>query len=245
MKLSLIIPTYKGEKFIQTLVNSFNAQSDKDFEVIFVVDSTKEESPLKYLLKLRKKKKNPIKILFNSKRQKRLTSIMSGIQKATGQYIAICSTKDSISNDFVKKINQVITKHKPDVIEYEFKYGKQKIEPELLTPKNVLINCKKNSSVIAYTIPFDFNKVIKRSLAKKFAQIEYLDGGSRFDFSFIFHLMLEAKTYFAISSILKTTEVFSKTLIGPRKMLKVVNQSIQQFEFKKNDDLHDAILYQG
>lgn len=245
MKLSFIIPTYMGKKFIPQFIASLEKQTDQNFDAIFIVDASKDSMAIDYLLKMKLKYKNTIKVLFNSKRQKRLVSIISGIKLSSAEYITICSTKDSINDNFVENIDKIAAKHNPDVIEYKFKYKKAKIEPKLLTPKNKLINLAKDHSIIANFIPFDFNKVIKKSLAKKSLKDTYMDGESRFDCSFILNVMMAAKSYYAINRVLKTTNVFHNSLISYRRMTQSIKNDIQIMELSKNNDLFNAVLYYG
>lgn len=244
MKLSFIIPSYMGRKFIPTLIESFDKQTNKDFEIIFIVDNEKENTSIDYLLKIKEKHKE-VKLLFNGKRQERLISIIEGIKVASGEYVTFCSTKDTLKNNFVKKIVEVIDQHKPDVIEYEYLYNKSKTQPKLRTKTNTLINTRKDFSVLANTISFDFNKVIKKSLVQKVIKQKFIDGASRFAFSFTFHIILESKSYFAINSILKFTSVFTTTFTNPIRVLKSIKNIIALCEQKRDEDLLDATLHQG
>ena len=243
MNLSFIVPSYMGEKHIPRFFDKLKNQTNKDFEIIFIIDNAKSKTSLNFLQKLKTKYKDEIKILFNTKRQKRLTSIIDAINYASGEYIAICSTHDSIENNFVEKVNHIINKESPDVIEYKFQYLKFKSIPLLNTPKKKLIKLKKDYSVIANTIPFDFNKVIKKSVAKKAGKLTYVDGGSRFDFSFIFNVMTLSDSYYALDLVLKHTQIFNNSLLNPRRMMKIINSNIKDYKINSSKEEFDSILF--
>ena len=243
MNLSFIVPSYMGEKYIPKFFDRLSNQTNKDFEIIFIIDNSKTKTSLEFLQKLKEKHTNSIKILFNSKRQKRLTSIIQGINHAKGKYITICSTHDNIENTFVEKITKVIKEKSPDVIEFKFQYLKFKSIPVLRSPKDILINSKTDYSVIANTIPFDFNKVIRASIARKVGEGSFVDGGSRFDFSFIFNVMIQSKTYYAIDEVFKHTQVFNTSLLNPRRMMKIIDDNIKQCDIENNKPYWDAVLF--
>ncbi len=88
MKISVIIPTYNREKFIEKAINSVLAQSVKPYEVIIIDDGSTDET-----FNLLKKYKNKIKLLTQKN-----TGVSSarnlGIKVADGEWIALLDSDD-------------------------------------------------------------------------------------------------------------------------------------------------------
>ena len=101
-KISIVIPIYNAEKYIDKLLNSILRQTYKDYEVIFVNDGSKDASL--DLLKKYAEKYDFIKVV-NQKNKGRSEARNNGVKKTTGQYITFVDQDDYISPDF---LNQMI-----------------------------------------------------------------------------------------------------------------------------------------
>jgi glycosyltransferase involved in cell wall biosynthesis len=93
MLVSIIIPYFKSEKYIQQAINSVLNQKHKNWELIIIDDEISILSK-DILYKIKKKNKNKIKILFNKKNFGAAISRNRGISIAKGKYIAFLDSDD-------------------------------------------------------------------------------------------------------------------------------------------------------
>ena len=108
MKLSIIVPVYNGEKYLERCLKSIltAADNDKDYELIFINDGSKDKS-LDILLEYRKKFKN---IQIISQKNKGLSEARNvGIRNAKGKYISFLDCDDSIEKNYFKDILNVLS----------------------------------------------------------------------------------------------------------------------------------------
>lgn len=88
--ISIIIPYFKTEKFIEKAIKSVLSQSYKNWELIIIDD----ENSIKSKKTLSKFKRQNIKILTNKKNIGVASSRNKGIKIAKGQYIAFLDSDD-------------------------------------------------------------------------------------------------------------------------------------------------------
>ena len=88
--ISIIIPTYKGEKSIQSLIeNLISLLQSCDFEIIIVNDCSPDESTHKICLELCSKYSNKITYLKLSKNFGEHNAIMAGLRNCEGDLAII------------------------------------------------------------------------------------------------------------------------------------------------------------
>lgn len=113
MLVSVIIPSFRPELFLQDAVKSVLSQSYKKIEIIIIDDTGKNR-----LKKLSKKKKlflnKKIKIYSNSQNKGVSYSLNKGIAKAKGEYVCWLSDDDLYHSDKIKLQIDTIKKSKFD-----------------------------------------------------------------------------------------------------------------------------------
>ena len=101
-KLSIIVPVYVVEKFVDKCLNSLVKQSLKEIEVIVVNDGTKDNSQKiidKYVKKYPDKIKSYIKENGGQGSARNI-----GIEKARGEYISFVDSDDWLDLDALEKM---------------------------------------------------------------------------------------------------------------------------------------------
>lgn len=113
-KLSIIVPVYGVEKYIDKCLNSLVKQSLKEIEVIVVNDGTKDNSQKivdKYV------KKYPDKIKSYIKENGGQGSARNyGLKKATGEYIGYVDSDDFVEKDMYKKLYNKAKENNYDIV---------------------------------------------------------------------------------------------------------------------------------
>ena len=113
-KLSIIVPVYGVEKYIDKCLNSLVKQSLKEIEIIVVNDGTKDNSQKiidKYV------KKYPDKIKSYMKENGGQGSARNyGLKKATGEYIGYVDSDDFVEKDMYKKLYNKAKENNYDIV---------------------------------------------------------------------------------------------------------------------------------
>jgi glycosyltransferase involved in cell wall biosynthesis len=102
-KVSVIIPVFNAEKFIEKSINSVLDQTCQNFEIIVVDDASTDDS-LKIIKKM-SKQNDKIKIIEHKQNTGRAGAMNSGLKEAKGNYIAFLDADDIIEKE---KLNEQI-----------------------------------------------------------------------------------------------------------------------------------------
>lgn len=117
-KISVIVPVYNTEKYIQKCLESIVNQTMKDIEIIVVNDGSKDKSE-DIIEQFIKNNKSNIKIKYYKKKNGGLSDARNyGVQKATGEYIAFVDSDDYIKKGLYKELEKYIDK-KIDLIKFK------------------------------------------------------------------------------------------------------------------------------
>lgn len=114
-RISVIIPVYNVENFIEKCIKSILNQSYKDFEIIVVDDVSPDDS-----IKLAKKilvqqQQVPYKIITRAKNGGISAARNTGIEHAEGQFLLFVDSDDSIENEMIEKLIQIIDNDQSDI----------------------------------------------------------------------------------------------------------------------------------
>ena len=116
--ISIIVPTYNVEKYIRTCIESILAQTYRNIEVIIVNDGSTDQS-LAVISDFICSHHN-IKVI-NQKNQGLSVARNTGIDAATGKYIAFVDADDKIKPDFVSSLYQIADKTGADIVRGSFR----------------------------------------------------------------------------------------------------------------------------
>ena len=119
--LSIIIPIYNNQNYIKNCLNSVLEQFDYSIEIIIIDDASTDNSfeiSKKFLE--RNNKIHKVKLIKQYKNQGPGIARNIGIKKSTGIYLAFLDSDDILIKGFSKKIHNIITNKKFDIIEYGF-----------------------------------------------------------------------------------------------------------------------------
>lgn len=243
MKLSIIVPVYKGVAKLNKFLEQISVQTSTDYELIVVVD-TLTENPLKEIdehLSNFPLIRDKFKLVFNSKRIGRTAALNAGIELAVGEYTILMSNTDVFPKTFVASTIQIAIKHKSDIIEFK---------PSLKTPIKFEAGVRKiykpstpitdNLDIFANVYAFDFNKIYKTDVLKRGAQFNFVTTlNSRYSIEIIFRTLLVASTF---SSVDKELISFRSEISENYNPLKQIRQwkSFQAFLVKNLEDKYKS-----
>lgn len=136
--ISIIVPTYNVEKYIRTCIESILAQTYRNIEVIIVNDGSTDQS-LEVISDLICSHHN-IKVI-NQKNQGLSVARNTGIDAATGKYIAFVDADDKIKPDFVSSLYKIADKTGADIVRGSFRDFNGNIPKGWVPDFNVPTNC--------------------------------------------------------------------------------------------------------
>lgn len=180
MKVSIIVPVYNTEKYIDRCINSILNQSFSDFELILINDGSKDES-LNIMKKYEKIDKR-IKVYDQVNQGPALTR-NKGIKLSKGKYIMFIDSDDYIDENFVKNYYENIINSKSDIVIGGYK--------RVIDDKVKFSLKLKQGRFSKYLVVGPVCRMINRSFLIK-NNIEFLDTNSSEDI--YFNVMAYSKT---------------------------------------------------
>jgi glycosyltransferase involved in cell wall biosynthesis len=118
VNLSIIIPCFNGWKYITKCLNILESQTKLPFEVIIVDDCSTDDSYVK-LQEYAENTKLNLVLLKNPTNFGPGKSRKTGIEAATGNYLAFCDCDDWYEQDFVYDISNAILEQEADLILFD------------------------------------------------------------------------------------------------------------------------------
>lgn len=110
--VSVIIPVYKVEKYLDRCVESVCNQTYKDIEIILVDDGGIDKCPQK--CDEWRKKDQRIKVI-HQKNMGLSEARNSGLESSCGEYVIYVDSDDSIEEDLVESLMNLIEEHNVDI----------------------------------------------------------------------------------------------------------------------------------
>ncbi len=185
--MSIIVPIYNAEKYIDRCLTSLLTQTKKELEFILINDGSTDDTEKKIL----KYKDHRIKY-FRNKNQGIGKTRNFGIQKATGKYIMFLDSDDYLEEDACEVLYQKAEQEDLDLVlcdYYQIQNGLSKIE-KLPSFKNTTL--KKMPTLLKSVNLSPWNKLYKSTLLSKH-HIRFIEDLKYEDAPFVVDSLLYAK----------------------------------------------------
>ena len=111
--VSIIVPMYNSEKYIERCVKSLISQSYKNIEIVIVDDGSKDNSL--QLIKDYANKDSRIKV-YTQSNQGPSVARNTGLDNSTGKYIMFVDADDFIEHNMFKNLVDIIKVNRVDII---------------------------------------------------------------------------------------------------------------------------------
>ena len=165
--VSVIIPIYKAEKYIEKCVRSLFGQTLSDIEFIFVDDHSPDKSisVLKKILEAFPSRKSQVKIISLLENKGLANARTVGLMHATGLYVAHCDSDDWVDLDLYDKMFSLAQKENSDIVvcdvlnEYKDKRELKSYDNIPRNPRSAITNIHKN-----FFDMYNCNKLVRRSV---------------------------------------------------------------------------------
>ena len=180
-EVSVIVPVYNVEQYLEKCLNSLVNQTLENIEIIIVNDGTKDNSEeiIKKFIE-----KYPKKIVYLKKENGGLSDARNfGIPYAKGKYIAFLDSDDYVEKDIYKEMYELAKKENSDMVECDFLWEyPNKIREDIGQVYNGKKEMLEKVRVVAW------NKLIRRSILEK-TQIQFPKGLRYEDVEFTYKLI--------------------------------------------------------
>jgi len=244
IKISIIIPVYNSEKYIDKCITSIKNQSFKDFEVLIINDGSIDKS------------KNIIETYLNDERFKLYnrenhgigSSRNFGIEKSKGKYICFIDSDDYIDTNYLEKLYNKISSDKLDVVVCNYieenEETKKETKIEIKQYNNTTI--KDNPELLLTINKAPWNKIYKKSIIKN---IRFPEDLKYEDTEFLCKVLLNAKigyideylNHYVIHSNSETTTI-DKRCFDMFKILDNIKEYYKDSDKKINEYIDKMIL---
>lgn len=170
-KISIIIPVYNVEKYLEKCLESIINQSLKEIEIILINDCSLDGSL--EIIKKYAQKDNRI-ILINKKENEGVSEARnSGIKIARGEYILCIDGDDWIEKECLKEMYEIAKRNEAEVVVSDFylDYGNGNIIYQIDQKSETEVFLEKNESIknifSGNGFPSIWNKLVKREIYEK------------------------------------------------------------------------------
>lgn len=191
-KISIIIPAYNSEKYIERTIKSITGQTYTNLEVI-VVDDGSTDNTLNLCTEI---SKNDDRILVFHKDNEGVTKARDfGIRKATGDYIGFVDSDDTIDSNMYEVLYNNMLKYDADISHCGHIYISNNYDKNCMNNENYKIYVHNQSEGIINIItgekvgPSLCTKLYKKSM---FYGLEY-DRNMKINEDYVINLLLFSK----------------------------------------------------
>lgn len=205
-RITVIMPLYNAEKYLEECLDSVLAQSFTDIEVI-CVDDASDDGTLN-ILKKYCSKDSRVKIIINDERVGAAKSRNKAMNDAKGEYLSFLDGDDIFDLDMLKVAYETANNHQADIVEYQYRaVGCEAIHKQATNIHSAAYRERFCTEVfkIAELKPYEFmnchsgpwNKLYRRKFIEK-EQLEFQDLPSCNDVYFVnMALLLADRVIFA------------------------------------------------
>lgn len=141
--ISVIIPVYNIEKYVEKCINSIISQTYRNIELIIVDDGSTDNSPA--ICDKLAEKDERIKII-HTKNSGLSEARNTGIEAANGQYLMFIDGDDFVDINMIKKMYEVLLSDKSDMVLCDYEYVDE--EGKVITREKKEIFDKRKDSVV-------------------------------------------------------------------------------------------------
>lgn len=116
--LSLIIPVYNVETYVEECINSLIIQLDNRVEIIIVNDGTPDESMkiIEHCIEDLPQNLQDCFIILNQKNQGQSAARNKALNIACGEYVGFIDSDDILDGNYIKELFSIINGYEPDII---------------------------------------------------------------------------------------------------------------------------------
>lgn len=203
--LSIIIPIYNVEQYIERCLSSILKQQMEDIEVICVDDCSEDKSI--DIIKEKFGQDSRLKILRNSRNRGPSFTRNRGYEESKGHYVYFVDSDDYIEDYMFSDIEDYLRCEKYDVLNFSYRVhtgipGRSSVWPVL--EEGVSTAEFTGQEGFCYLMSSDYliigacSRILKRSLIDKLS-LRFIDGICQEDYAYTFRVLLSADRVLVLS----------------------------------------------
>lgn len=236
MKVSVIVPVYNVEKYLEKCLDSLVNQTLDNIEIVVVNDGSPDNSQ-KIIDKY--KKNYPKKISSYIKENGGVSSARNlGIEKAQGEYIAFIDGDDYVSLDMYEKMYNKAISNNFDIVVCDLNYIYEDLK-NVQVSSNILKDTTDIKKVYVSMYPSVCNKIYKKELFDK--KVEFKKGIYFEDVDFLYKIFPYIKSIGVLKDafIQYVQREGSITHVFDNRLYDYVSNFNELIEFYKERNLYD------
>lgn len=176
-ELSVIVPVYNAEQYLEQCIGSILGQTYIDFELILVNDGSTDNSV--QICNAYSQKDSRVRV-FSKENAGSTSARKYGIMQATGEYITFVDSDDWIDKEYYREVFSLIKQYHPDIMVCGYKQGSDGnytgCSNRIASGYYEEQNLNKIYNQLLYTgnfyeagiVPAPWNKIFKRTLVTSF-----------------------------------------------------------------------------
>jgi glycosyltransferase involved in cell wall biosynthesis len=252
MKISVIIPIYNAEKYLEKCINSLLNQTYSDYELILVDDGSKDNSG--NICDYYANKYSNI-IVVHKENGGSASARNVGICKAKGNYISFVDSDDYVKDNFLERMVELANIYNADLVECSFKIVKN-YNDDLIEKDDKCKTIKKmsnNEMLEAFCSKKDYlksavlwNKLIKKEL---FSNLRFIEGKGIDDEYIIHEILYRSKISIVINDELyfyymsEGSQMRSGYSLKALDSIEAIENQLKFFKDINNKKLYNMLLY--
>ena len=247
-KISIIVPVYNTEKYIERCINSILKQEFKEYQLIIINDGSSDDSE-KLILKMIKGLSN---VVYKKIKNSGVAHARNfGLKYVEGEYVAFVDSDDFIDQKMFKKLYKLANSEKCDVVSCAYKKIYKDSFKEV-HPKNIKCYGKslvESKDILLNTNPYITNKLFKTDLILN-NNITFDEDLRIFeDLLFCYKLLLLANKIYFIDECLYNYNCINETSLTKvfsEKMFDVFNSLDRLIDFYRSrygNDFDNVLEY--
>lgn len=202
MQISIIVPIYQVEQYIERCINSIVKQAFTDYEVI-LVDDASPDNTLLIAENLLQENQITFQVVKHQENQSLSEARNSGLKVAKGKYIIFMDSDDELSyNEVLTQFYETIEREKADFVaaNHQIIYGETDIRKEEVVIKEAVALYEKDilyRFLLAEFSMSSWNKIINRNFLLN-NQLFFVKGLRSQDELHTFQMCLAAKKCYCL-----------------------------------------------
>lgn len=117
MLFSIIIPAYNAEKYLPECLESVDAQTFRDYEVVIVDDGSTDETA--YIADTYAESKKNVSVIHQENKGL-LLARRAGVKKVQGQYVVFLDADDCLHPNTLQRVAETISDTDADIVSFRF-----------------------------------------------------------------------------------------------------------------------------
>lgn len=203
--ISIIVPIYNAEKYLNKCLDSLVNQTKKELEFILVNDGSTDNSE-----KIIKSYKDDRIKYFKNKNQGIGKTRNFGIEKATGKYLMFLDSDDYLDLDACKRVYEKATKDKLDLVVFDFYRVEQEKLVPVIIPNFINASLKENPNLLLDINLGPCNKLFKREIITN-NKTKFLENLKYEDTTFVVETINNAKKIGKVNEFLHYYVIHSQS----------------------------------